>query len=130
MSPGFECTPGLPPDAEVGVRALVASQVTRLLAGGMILYALVLTGCGSGEKEDTKRDTGSTCPDLDDLSCPDSHLYVCDDCGEVYRCDRHDGTNLTWAWSSWPCECVGDSGQLLIWDSGSQTGNPACVYTY
>lgn len=96
----------------------------------VMILPMVFSGCATDKEGHHEADTGSTCPNLDDQSGPDSNLYTCDSCGDVYACSRHDGVNLTWAWSTWACECVGDSGQLLIWDSGSQTGNPACVYTF
>lgn len=88
---------------------------------------LVLTPMGCADK--SVKDTGDTaaCPDLTGEPCSQSTYFICDECETVYSCARYNGYDLTWGWSDWACECVGDSGQLLEWNAETQTGNPSCV---
>lgn len=93
--------------------------------------AVAVTACTSdSDSKDDSNDTGLTCPDLSGDTCTGAVQFICDSCEDVYVCGRYDGYSLTWGWSDWACECVGDSGQLLEWDSATQTGNPNCVENY
>lgn len=94
----------------------------------MSLPLLLLTLMSCADK--SAKDTGSTCPDLTGEVCPASTYFICDECETVYMCARYNGYDLTWGWSNWACECVGDSGQLLDWNGELQTGNPNCVAGY
>lgn len=92
---------------------------------GVVMLAGALSAC-----ERDGDDAEVSCPDLSGQACAERGVYQCDACGNVYSCGRYEGTSLTWGWANWPCECVGESGELVLWDTATNTGNPDCVYSY
>ena len=53
---------------------------------------------------------------------------MCDACKKVWYCSVYSGSAYTWGRSDWPCKCIGDSGDLLLYDTDTRTGDPDCTY--
>lgn len=81
---------------------------------------LAWSGCGDRDE--------SACVDLTDHDCPIWGTYQCDECGQGWACGyyRDDGTGPVLGRTSWPCECIGEDGQIQYYDSADSTTNSDC----
>ena len=98
-------------------------------AQGATLLVFSLLACSDSGKQSEDSDV-CLIPNGEPCSKEQVGLYMCNDCGRTFFCTRFNGVDYTWGVSDWSCECIGDSGQLLKWDTATQTGNPDCQSWY